>query len=91
MNEEWLLFGPHLSTADIRYPILLASKLTAVDEKDAFIFARVRMDHFFFLVVQLLPKNGMGLELKGWWGEPHMLKWKFWCLEADKGEESVQS
>lgn len=49
------------------------------------------MDCLFFLVVQLLPKKGMGLELKGQWGELHMLKWKFWCLEAEKGEESVRS
>lgn len=66
VNEEWLLFGQHFSTADIRYPILmlLASKLTAVDEKDKCIFSKVGMDCLFFLVVQLLPRKGMGLELK---------------------------
>lgn len=54
--------------------VLLASKLTAVDEKDTYIFAEVRMDCLFFLIVQLVPKTGMGLELKGQWGEPHRLK-----------------
>lgn len=38
-----------------------------------------------------VKKKGMRLELKGQWGEPPRLKWKFWCLEAEKGERSVQS
>lgn len=59
----------------VSFLVLLASKLTAVDETDTCIFAEVRMDCLFFLVVKLLLKTGIGLELKRQWGEPHKLKW----------------